>query len=295
MRTRLLLSVSLLCASLCAQGNFVTNGDFSAGITGWTEGGVSYNPLVELYDTDGFTTSASYGCGAGGAVYAPPHASNWIEQSILQVPTVSYEFSADVSVHGSNGNAHAGACYVEVNGAEVGRFDFSSFTANKTEGNRLCFRYTTSAVGMVNLRVNFVRPSYIFTATTPRMHIDNISVQFAQTPTFAIPANRQIGTSLPFNVEAGTAFANAPYAILIAAAEQNPPIQLPGVNGTLGLDLLTLAILASGNLDSSGKASNQILVPALPALTSAATWFQGAAIGGSTLYLGFHHGLAFVN
>ena len=124
MHAKAFLSFTLLCASVCAQGNLVTNGDFGNGITGWTEGGVSYNPIVEPYDTDGILTSASYGCGAGGAVYAPPHVSNWIEQSILQVPTVAYEFSADVSVNGTNGNAHAGACYVEVNGTEVGRFDF---------------------------------------------------------------------------------------------------------------------------------------------------------------------------
>lgn len=295
MQTRFLLSLALLAASVSAQSNWVTNGDFSAGLTGWTQGGTSYNPALETYDTDGLVQSQCFGCGPGGSVYAPPHASNWIEQSILQVPALDYEFSADVSVNGASGNAHAGACYVEVNGVEVGRIDFSSFNANLTERCRLTIRYRTSASGNVPLRVNFVRPQYIYTSGTPRMHVDNISVQIAATPSFSIPDNRRINSTLPFKVDGGSTLASAPYAIFIAAAEQNPPIQLPGVQGLLGLDPITLAVLTTGTLDAAGVATNLIQVPNLPVLTSAATWFQGAAVSGGTLMLGFHHGLAFTN
>jgi hypothetical protein len=293
-KTLSLSSLLLLAVGATAQNNFVINGDFSNGLTGWTQGGTSYNPQVETFDVTGLGATSSFGCGPGGSVYLPPHAPNWIEQSILQVPSVAYEFRADVCITGASGNAHAGLCYVDVNGVEVGRIDFLGFTGNKPERNRLCFRYTTTSAGLVPVRLNFQRPPYIYNSGTPRLNVTNVSIAFASGPSFAIADNRQVGMSLPFVVQGGAAAAGAPFAVLLAAAEQVPPIQLPGVSGLLALDPLTLAVLYSGTLDTTGGNRTSFSVPNLPVLTQGATWFQAGTVVGGQIVLGTHHGLAFV-
>jgi hypothetical protein len=63
----LALSLLLLGASLSSQ-NFVTNGDFSGGLTGWTlGGGYSCTPGLETFDVGGLGPVQCFGCGPGGS------------------------------------------------------------------------------------------------------------------------------------------------------------------------------------------------------------------------------------
>src|SRR5688572_8716892 len=114
------LALALLGAPLSAQ-NFVTNGDFSAGITGWTEAGFSRNPGIESYDTTGLGASQCYACGPGGRVAPTPYPPNSIEQMVLIAPGLPYEFTAELAVDSGMTNVDGGTYWVEVGGVEVTR------------------------------------------------------------------------------------------------------------------------------------------------------------------------------
>lgn len=302
MRIPLLLgALALAGASLSAQ-NFVVNGDFTGDLTGWTQGGISYNPIIETYDVSGLGASKCFACGPGGQVYAPPHAPNWIEQTIVFAQGAPYEFSADVLTLGPNSNADSGDCYVEVNNVQVGRIYFKNSTGGKAERSRFTFRFTPNASGPLNFRVNFVRVPYIFNASTPRMYIDNISVAIAPAPTFLVRGlsgsddNMMLGKAVDFKVDGGATLAGSACAIFLAAAEQKPPIRIPGAIGTWNLDLLTMALLGGGTADASGQYAINVTIPMVPALTVLPTWFQAVGLnGGTTLAFGFHHPIVFVN
>src|SRR5438045_278413 len=94
---RLSVSFLVLAAASSAQ-NFITNGDFSAGLNGWTlGGGYSYLPQVETFDVSGLGASSCFACSPGGQVTPPPYPANTLAQSVVVIPSIEYEFSADVT------------------------------------------------------------------------------------------------------------------------------------------------------------------------------------------------------
>ena len=154
----------LLCAPLAAlpaQTEWVTNGTFTGALTPWTMGGAySVNPgLDTTWDTTGMGVSDSFGVNAGGQTWPPPFAPNTIEQQILLVQGLTYEFRADLS--GANpgnpnvGNAHMGRVWVEVDNIEIARVDLGDYTPVETKRAQIVGRHVGHTSGMVTLRISF--------------------------------------------------------------------------------------------------------------------------------------------
>jgi hypothetical protein len=284
---RIVLACVLLSAGLSAQ-NFVTNGDFSAGISGWTENGFSNMPGIETFDTTGLGASQCYGCGPGGQVTPPPYAPNSIDQTVTMVPGIPWEISADLTttqLNAAAANVDAGTVYVEVGGVEVARTVLTRGNIGPlmTWRGRLCARFTSTSAGPTPLSIKFIR-AYLCNATTPRIRIDNISLQIALGPTFCIQAPQRIGMTSNLTV---TGPASATYAVFIAANRLANGIQIPGVNGLWFLDPASTATLMGGTLDANGKAATTISIPNDLNLTVGATHFQSAQILGGAISLGF--------
>lgn len=300
--TSLAFALSLLTSAIGAQ-NFVTNGDFSAGLTGWTlGGGYSTNPTVENFDVSGLGVSACFACSPGGQVTPPPYAPNTLEQTITFIPVVEYELSADICTKNENvstsANVDAGRIAVEIGGLNVGNYNFQ-VGASGSSGNitgqwvwraKLGLRVSTATGGALPLTFKFER-SYLSNATTPRVRMTNIQLRVAQSqPTITFGDNFRMNRTLAFQVK-GTA--NANYAIFAAPNLSTGPIQIPGINGSLWLNPGTVIYFLGGTLDASGFASTGLLVPFDPNLAAAPTYFQAIQVAGSSAALGFHHYIVF--
>ena len=302
--TTLLLSLSLAAAGLHAQ-NLVTNGDFSAGTTGWTlGGGYSYNPIVETFDVSGLGASSCFACSPGGAVTPPPYAPNTLEQSIVLVPTIVYELSADICTKNENTstvqNVDAGRIAVEIGGSPQGIYNFVT-GASGASGNitgqwvwraKLALRVTAATAGSQPLTFKFER-SYLSNPSTPRVRITNIQLRFAPNqPTFSIDDNLRLNRTVALRTRG---IPNAQYAVIAAPLTSAVPITIPGISGFLNLDPATLIYFTGGLLDGTGFASTPVLVPNNINLTLASTFFQPIQVSGSGAAFGFHYGFVFTN
>ncbi len=277
---KLLLVAALAAIPLSAQ-NFVTNGDFAAGLTGWTQGGgYCYSPLAETWDTTGAGASLSFGCNPGGQVTPPPYPANTLEQTVTVAQGVPYEIRADLStvklVH-TSANADGGTIWAQVNGIEVARHAFGYYAYPKVYRAQLCGRFVPTTSGPVTLKIGFER-AYLGTINTPRVNIDNISLQFASGATFCIRNNRQLGSTVNFEVQGAP---QAPFAVF-AAAKSGGPLTIPGFAGTYLLDLATTSLIWSGTLSATGLATLPVQVPTDPYLTQAATHFQPVQLTSAT-------------
>lgn len=212
--TSLLLSLSLAASGLLAQ-NQLANGDFSAGLTGWTlGGGYSYNPVVENFDVSGLGVSACFACSPGGAVTPPPYPANTLEQQVVFVPGIEYELAADMCSKNENpnttvGNVDAGRVTVEIGGVAQGTYNFSQGVSG-TSGNilgqsiwraRLAMRVTTTTGGSLPLTFKFER-SFLCNPATPRVRITNVSLQFAPgQPTVSIGDNLRLNKTVAIQTQ----------------------------------------------------------------------------------------------
>jgi len=297
MQLRSLLLVSSLVVAPVPAQNLVTNGDFETGVlTPWVAGGAAFNPQLEQFDTTNLGTSWSYGCGPGGSVYAPPHPPNWIQQNVTIAAGVAYEVSCDLAVDGGTGSDfHAGLCYVQVNGVEIGRLDFLDYRYPLIERGRFTWRFTSTTGGTVPLRVNFQRPLYTFNVGTPRMHADNITLRAAPGPTFSMPCNRQMGAAqLSFLVDGGKGAAGAPFALFVSAAELQTGLPISGVSGLLYLDPRYIALVFNGNFNPNAFYSTSLQIPVVAPLVTTPIWFQAVDLVNNTVALGLHQGFTFV-
>ena len=290
---RILFLAPLLCLSLPAQGTeWVTNGSFTGTLAPWVMGGgYSLNPGLQTgWDTTGLGASDSFGCSPGGQVAPGPYPPNTLEQSIIVVSALTYEFRCDASTNGTGNptsTVDVTTIYAQVNGVEVARFAFA--TGGAVKRTQVCGRFTPSVTGPVVLRVFFQR-NLLATATSPRVNIDNVSVKDVIGPTFWINSNRRVGTTVQCAVRGD---ANATYATFIAANERNPGLPLPGINGLLMLDG-TATMMTLATLDGTGAASTPLAVPNLPFLLTTPFWYQAGMLSGSAVSLGYDFGVVFV-
>jgi hypothetical protein len=290
-----LLVAPLLALPLGAQGaEWVTNGSFTGTLAPWVMGGgYSYNPGLDIgWDTTGMGASDSFGCSPGGQTIPPPYPANTIEQSIIVVNGLTYEFRCDASSGrpGGNSNADAGTIRAEVNGVQVAIFSFGGYTPGEIMRTQVCGRFAPTVSGPTTLRIFFQR-WYASDFSTPRVNIDNVSVKNVVGPTFWIDSNRKIGTSVVCAVRGD---ANAPYATFIAAGELNPGVQVPGVSGLLMLNG-TAVMMRLATLDGMGIGNNNLAVPNQTWLLTTPFWFQAGMSSGSTISLGYDFGVVFTH
>ncbi len=291
-----LFASTLLSAPAVAQGaEWVTNGSFTGTLAPWTLGGAySINPGLESgWDTTGFGVSDCYGVNPGGQVTPAPYPPNWVEQQILVIQGLTYEFRCDASAARpaapTVGNADAGTVYVEVDNVEVARHAFGSYVASPTgtiKRAQLCGRFTPTTTGQVTLRINTER-RYLTNTTTPRVNIDNVSVIDVSGPTYWVAGNRQIGGSVTHSVR-GTA--NALFGTVVALGANPGGIPFPGVTGLFLLDPLTAVTLQIGILDSAGWSDTPRVIPNDPLFVSYPLYYQAGMIDMAPS-LGLHFGI----
>lgn len=296
---RFLIVAALVCGvSLPAQGNeWVANGSFTGTLAPWVMGGAySVNPgLDAAFDTTGMGVSESFGCSAGGQVTPAPYPPNTIEQSIMVIQGLTYEFRADAAGSRQNaptvGNADIGTIWAEVDNVEVARFAFGSYTVSSLPGGeikraQIVGRFTPTTTGLVTLRISFER-RYLANTSTPRVNIDNVSVRDVVGPTYWIAGNRKIGTTVSHEVRGAV---NALYGTFVALGENPVGAQFPGVNGLFYLDFATTVTMVLGLTDANGAATFSSAIPNDPIFLSMPLYYQ-AGTWGTQLELGYHFGV----
>jgi hypothetical protein len=287
-----LLAAALLGAPLSAQ-NFVTNGDFSAGITGWTEAGFSFNPMVESYDTTGLGASQCYACSPGGQVTPPPYLPNSIEQTVLIAPGIPYEFTAEIAVDAvaTSSNADAGTFWVEVGGVEVTRTALGGYTQGLPQRARLGARFTLTTGGPQTLRINFHR-RFLCNQTTPRTRIDDITLRIAQGPLFCLRGNRRLGGVNTVDVLGAP---NEAIIFFLSPARLGTGIQVPGIGGLWFLNPARMSLFFSGVTGAGGLYSFPLTLPNDPALLTGVAYVQGLQVSAAAqINLGSDQFLTFV-
>jgi hypothetical protein len=295
MRLSPLLAIFALCIPGAAQ-NWVTNGDFAAGLTGWTQTGFSYNPSAETWDTTGMGQSPCFACSPGGQAAPSPYPPNTLDQTVITVQGLTYELSADLActVVLSSSVVNIGpAVTAEVGGAQVAKVSFGLVNAAplpKEWRARLCGRFTASASGAQLLSIKFANQATLANANSARIRIDNVSLQIVFGPTCNLDGVRRINKAQSLLVDG---VPGAPYSVFIAPLALPTGITIPGVAGLWYLDPATTVVLLSGTLDAGGKATTSLPIPNVPYLTIAPTWLQPAQISGGQAQIGFHHGVVF--
>jgi hypothetical protein len=295
MRTLLAsLLLSSLLAPLHAQTEWVTNGTFTGTLAPWTMGGgFSINPGLDLaWDTTGLGVSDSFGVNAGGQVTPPPYAPNTIEQQILLVQGLVYEFRADLSgarpSSPGTGNAHLGRVWVEVDDIEIARVDFGSYVANQTKRAQVVGRHVGHVSGPVTLRISFQR-DFLCNTTTPRLNLDNVSLRDVAGPTYWLEGNRRIGTTVQQRIAGDP---NALFATFAALGEIPGGVPVPGIVGLVSIDPLTAVSIGAGLTDASGVGTVPFSVPNDPVFVSTPLYYQAVGVG-TGLSLSLHFGCVF--
>jgi hypothetical protein len=294
MRIHLLALVFAACSTtLAAQGvEWTTNGSFTGTLAPWVMGGAySVNPGLEIgWDTTGMGASDSFGVNAGGQVTPPPYAPNWIEQPILVVQGLTYEFRCDASGARPNAptvnNADIGTITIEVDNVQIAQHAFANYTVGQIKRAQIGARFTPTTTGTVNLRIYFER-RYLGGASNPRMNIDNVSVRDAVGPTFWVQGNRMLGANVTYEVR-GTP--GALFATMAALALSPAPIPIPGVAGSYMLDLVGSVGLVIGTLDAGGANSIAWTVPNVPLLLQYPIYYQ-AGMFDTAPSIGYHFGI----
>ncbi len=265
-----LLLGSLLPAQITK--NWVVNGDFEKGLTGWTGSGPGGNPKVEAFMTDGLKTSNAFAINAGGNVFKPPHAPYVLTQKILFIPNVTYEVVMDVAIKGVGfGNAQAGIFTIKVNGNVVVTRDFGTYSAGTLPRDRLCARFKLAKGGSLPFSVEIARPRFIWSTRTPRHYVDNIELRIVTDPSFCIRGDRKLGGT---NIWQVTGKPSAFFFVFLAPKLLAAPVPVPGFKGVYALDVATTIPLYGGNLNTSGIHQMQFQMPSIAALDKVPLWFQ---------------------
>lgn len=298
MRHLLLGFAAALFTSLAsAQTEWVTNGSFTGALAPWTlGGGYCVNPALDTtWDTTGMGVSDSFGVQAGGQVTPAPYPPNWIEQQVLVIQGLTYEFRCDASgarpAAPTVGNADTGTVWVEVDNVEIARHAFGNYVVAFTKRAQICGRFTPTTTGQVTLRIYFQR-TYLTNPSTPRVNIDNVSIRDVVGTTHWVAGNRTMGTTVTEKVR-GTP--GALFATFVALGANPVGTTIPGIAGTFNLDPGTTVMLRLGMLDVNGENDVPYTIPNNPLFVQYALWYQPASMDSTTIAFGFHYGIVATN
>lgn len=270
LRSILATLLPTLAAALPAQ-SFVSNGDFSQGLTAWSVTGWAAMPQVETFDTTGLGASPGFAC-SPGTNQLPPLT---LRQMVPVVPNIPLELYADVASLSATADFDGGTVDVSLGGQPVLSYPFGRMAPQVTRRGILCARFTTTLSGMQPLDFTFSRMFPAQLGTTPRVHLDNVVLQIELGPSFCLRGERTIGSGAALEVIGDP---QARFAVLFAPALLPNPITIPGVAGTLWLDPQTSAQIATGTLDQYGQWIQKIVLPNDPSLDHVPLWFQAAQV-----------------
>ncbi len=286
MRLSILSLALLLAAPLAAQKNWVVNGDFSNGLTGWTGSGPGNNPKVENFMTDGLKASPAFAINAGGKIFKPPHAPYILKQTVLAIPGVTYEVVMDVAITGTRSNVQAGIFEIKFGGKSVAKRDFGRFTGGTTPRDRLCARFTLTKGGPSTFQVEISRPRFIFSTSTPRHYIDNIKLQIVGGPSFCVRGDRKLGGTNTWEVGGNP---KALFVLFVSPKLLPKPVSVPGYSGVFALDVGTTLVVNSGALDATGINQTSFTMPNLTVLDKLPLYFEALTIGPKGRLFGSWH------
>ena len=298
----LLFAIAFL---LCLPGlpgqvkNFVTNGDFSRvdpnGMpSGWTASGYCVHPGVEKFDTSGLGTSQAFACNPGGKSSPPPCPPYVLQQNVLVVPGIAFEFSADIAAwfDGGSANSDAGTFEAYLDGVLLDRVAFGRILRKEVKRNRLGARVVPKRGGQVVLKFTFHR-RYTTDKNTPRSFIDNVTLRITPDPVFTITGDRKLGGTVTMETMGAP---GAAFLIFLSPKLGPAPngIPIPGILGAWYLDPARFFPIHSGTLDAkTGMDSWNLPVPNLPELHRVPLWFQGFQASGARFSLGLANNLGF--
>ena len=273
-----LLGLAALSAPLLAQSNVVKNGDFETAMIGWTESGIGVAPGIQKVDVTGLGASNAFTINPGGKVYAPPHAPYVLTQSIIAIPGVEYEFSADVFVFATANNAQGPMVEVKIGGVSV--FKFQRWLGSIKTGSyreKIAGRFSQLKAGKYDLTIEIQRPKYTANTGTPRISIDDIKLAISAKPSVFIAGDRLLGSTWTLNAE-GTP--GSAVGVFIAPKLFPTSISVPGFRGKFELHLGSMAFLLAGALDAkTGMFSVKLPVPNDKNLLGNPLYWQGIEIG----------------
>ncbi|TAF02715.1 MAG: PEP-CTERM sorting domain-containing protein [Nostocales cyanobacterium] len=170
--------IALGVAGNAQAANLVTNGNFDAGLTGWTISNPSSSPNgVAAIDIDGGgplgTSAAFFTKAAGGFGTQPLNLS----QTVSLVAGKTYSFFANIaSVGGTRTNSSGGIVTASIAGTNIANFNFGSILANNLEVSTLSGTFTASTTGSQLLNLNFFRP-FTFSSNSPTNYVDNVILE----------------------------------------------------------------------------------------------------------------------
>ena len=259
------VAAATTAAPLRAQ-SFVTNGDFSQGLTGWTQTGWADQPRVESFDTNGLGASAAFGCNPGNN----QTPTLMLEQQIIVVPGVPLEYYIDVACSASGFNNDGGQVELRLAGRSMGAHAFGMVSAAGVYRTVICGRHVATASGMQPLQIVISRTFAGLFGRTPRVYVDNMSLDLAPGPTFCMTGDRKLGSTVSLDVGGD---AGARFVVFVAPQRLASGIVLGGI-GTWWLEPTTTVQLLAGTLDNMGAFTTTFPLPRDPALHQVPLWFQ---------------------
>jgi PEP-CTERM motif len=176
-RFLLLILVTTACG-LYASADVVTNGDFNAGLSGWTLLSQSINgngtATVDIDGAGPLGSSTAFFTQTEGGFGTQPTI---LSQIVSLTGGTTYDFEGDFAGIGAQGNASFGQVTVTVAGQQIAFVDFGTdFGSNGGAFyQHLSGTYTPGSDGAVALDLKFFRP-YTSSDTTPTNYADNISL-----------------------------------------------------------------------------------------------------------------------
>lgn len=273
----LLLGMAALVSPLLAQSNVIKNGDFENKMTNWTAGGEGGSPGIVSADLKGLGTSNAFSIFPGGKVFNPPHKPYILKQSIVIIPKVEYEFSADVMSVATGNNAQGPLVEVKIGGVSV--FKWQRFVGGIKTGTyreMIAGRFSQAKAGKVDIEIEIQRPKYIYNTRTPRFYIDNIKLAISPRPSVFIAGDRRIGGNLALRLQ-GTP--GAAVGVFIAPKLFPTPLSIPGFKGRFELHLSSVGFLLAQALDAkTGLASVSLPVPNDKNLLGQSLYWEGVEV-----------------
>ncbi|MDP6930009.1 MAG: hypothetical protein QF412_09940 [Planctomycetota bacterium] len=261
----------LLLASLPAaqDKNWISNGDFAKGLTGWTAGGIGASPAIEKFSVNGFRDNDCFGINAGNLINGPkgPYI---LSQKVILAAGRSYSIYADIACETISANASGGIIWIKVAGTEVVRHDYGNVPSQQILRDVLCSSFQTKTSGLLLVEVGFERAFAALKGRTPRVRIDNIELRFSTGPTFCMRGPRKPGNTVTVDVAGRPGI----YASFVAVKRVFPGLRIGALAGTLYLDPATALLFSQGQLDAQGEATIKFTIPNNPVLAGASLWWQ---------------------
>ena len=176
------LAVSTLLLASPARGATIVNGDFAAGLDGWTTFVTptgQANATSAVFDTDGDGTSSTAARFAVGQVAFTNTAAGGGIYQAFSTAGGSFTFSADIAARndGSLTNSAGGLFEMLVDNVTVASFDFGGIDATTTERSTLLATVNLSA-GSHELRFLMTRRFL----PSPTQAIDDVTVTSSNVP-----------------------------------------------------------------------------------------------------------------